>query len=205
MYKMNVFQWYRHRRRRAAVATGLYGAVVVQSRLPVFYETLGVADTIDGRFDLLTLHMFLITERLGAFGAEGHALAQALFDRMFRMMELNLRESGVGDLGIPKHIKKMMKAFNGRFHAYGEAVSVHGPDALRQALVRNVYRMANVASEGAAVDGTSQGGVPAGAFVMADYMFAVRHQFAGMTLEQLVSGPLCFPPVMAGHRETACA
>lgn len=181
---MNIFEWYRGRKARIEAAAHLYDMAVTQSRLPAFYEALGVTDSIDGRFDLLTVHIFLIMDRLGALGPEGRKTGQALFDRMFRAMELNLREAGVGDLGVPKHIKKMMKAFNGRLHSYAGAISAQNPDALQLALTRNVYR-----AEGEAI--------PAGVFDLTDYVLSVHRAFESMTLEQFQSGQIWFPPVLA--------
>lgn len=190
---MNILEWYRGRKARIEAAGRLHAMATAQSRLPDFYETLGVADTIDGRFDLLTVHVFLIMDRLGALGPEGRKTGQALFDRMFRAMELNLREAGVGDLGIPKHIKKMMKAFNGRIHSYAGAVSAQDADALQLALTRNVYR-----AEGEAI--------PAGVFELTDYILSTRRQFEGMTLEQFQSGQIWFPPILSQrHKEAAYA
>ena len=84
---------------------------MAQSRDPAFYEALGVADSVDGRFDLISLHTILVIERLEQFGKPGRKLAQTLFDTMFVTMDFTLREMGVGDLGVPKHMQKMMKAF----------------------------------------------------------------------------------------------
>ncbi len=125
--------------KRKDAAERLYQAVVDQSRQPVFYELYGVPDTVDGRFDLICLHTYLAMERLFEEGGKGRRLAQALFDRMFRTMDHTLREMGVGDLSVPKHIKRMMKGFNGRATAYQEAMLSEEPEDLEEALRRNLY------------------------------------------------------------------
>ncbi|MCD8496849.1 MAG: hypothetical protein LRZ85_01430 [Alphaproteobacteria bacterium] len=109
------------------------------SRRPPFYEALAVPDTMDGRYDLLLIHVFLILHRL-LDRADGKPsdLSQALFDVCFEDIDQALRESGVGDMKIGKHMKKMMLAFNGRMHAYEKASSI-GMDALEEAVARNLY------------------------------------------------------------------
>lgn len=83
----------------------IYGAIVAQARLPVFYRSLGVPDTLQGRFALLSLHLFAVLHRLKGEGREGLALAQALVDRFSSDMETVLREMGVSDLRIPKTVR----------------------------------------------------------------------------------------------------
>ncbi|MGB0719898.1 MAG: ubiquinol-cytochrome C chaperone family protein [Bdellovibrionales bacterium] len=117
-------------------ARDLYLCVMAQSRAPVFYEDFGVPDTFDGRFDVLSLHLFMVMEALRAHGAAGADLSQALFDVCFADMDQTLREMGIGDMGIPKHMRKMMTAFNGRMHAYQTGLE---QGDLRAALARNVY------------------------------------------------------------------
>ncbi len=128
----------RARRETGAVAARLYTAAVAQARAPAFYEA-GVPDTIDGRFDLLMLHLFLLMRRLRRDGAPGAALTQALFDTAFDDMDRTLREMGVGDLGVPRRIKAMARAFYGRAAAYDAALDAHGDSDLRTALGRNLF------------------------------------------------------------------
>jgi cytochrome b pre-mRNA-processing protein 3 len=124
-------------------ATRLYDHLVEAARRSEFYSDLGVPDTFDGRFEMMCLHMFAIEFRLKNETAQikpADQLAQALFDRMFIALDRNLREGGVGDLGVPKKIKRMMIALNGRCFAYTAAIGPDAaPDALNIALRRNVY------------------------------------------------------------------
>lgn len=121
-------------------AHGLYAALVGQARRSEFYSALGVADTVDGRFDMIVLHAALLLRRLTAEGRRSARLAQALFDLMFADMDRNLREMGVGDMGVGKRIKQMAKAFYGRAAAYEAALAEPGDAALAEALARNLYR-----------------------------------------------------------------
>lgn len=119
-------------------AVRVYAAILTQLRQPDFYKDYGVPDTLDGRFDLMILHMFLVMDRLLAEGAkEARDFNQALFDVTFADMDQGLREAGIGDMGVPKRMRKMMKGFNGRVHAYSAAVA--SDDALETALMRNLY------------------------------------------------------------------
>lgn len=137
------FRRFRERRRRESLAHALYSSIIVQSRLPEFFHTLAVPDTLDGRFDLVVLHAFLVMHRLKQAGRRGdeteaRELSQTLFDMMFADMDQNLREMGVGDMSIGKKIKQMARAFYGRVSAYEDGLAA-GDEALAAALLRNLY------------------------------------------------------------------
>ncbi len=132
-------------RRRAELrrlSDALMAEIVTRSRAPVFYERLGVADTVDGRFDMLALHAWLVLERLAAQGER--ALSQVLVDGFFVQFDEALREQGTGDLGMGRRMGHMGNAFFGRLKAYSEA---QDGAALAGALLRNVYRGAKAGIE----------------------------------------------------------
>ncbi len=164
----------------ASLAVTLYGAIVEQARQPGFYRDRGVPDTLDGRFDLLVLHAFLVLRRLNALGPEGQAMAQELADLIFTDMDGNLREIGVGDLSVGKRIKAMAKAFFGRLTVYDRALA-EGGDELTQALVRNLY-------------GTVAHPDPAQAALVAGYVRAADLLLAGQGADTLLKGQVSFPP-----------
>ena len=121
-------------------AVGLYAAVVEQARRPAFYTDMGVADTVDGRFDMIVLHLFLILNRFPREERQNPVL-RALLEEHFADMDNSLREIGVGDLSVPKKIHRMIDALYGRFENYEKAVGGATPvEALADALARNVYR-----------------------------------------------------------------
>lgn len=132
----------RLRRQHAHERAGseLYAAAVAAARDPRLYHALGVPDTLDGRFDLIALHAFLLVHRLQDAPAPGPALAQAVFDAMFADMDSNLREIGVGDLSVGKRVRAMWEAFHGRSKVYAAAVDAADRTALSTALERNVWR-----------------------------------------------------------------
>jgi len=117
------------------VARELYAIMVEQSRLPVFYTDYGVPDTVEGRFDLLALHVGLLLRRLGSGD-----LAQALVDVMFADMDVNLRETGVSDIMIGRRVRKLAEAFYGRLDVYARAVDSDDRAAMADALLRNLFR-----------------------------------------------------------------
>ncbi|MCB4770213.1 ubiquinol-cytochrome C chaperone [Ancylobacter sp. Lp-2] len=116
----------------------LYGVIVAQSRDPAYYTDYGVADSIAGRFEMILLHAFLLFHRLKDEGEAGKELGQRVFDAFCRDMDANLREMGVGDLTVPKKMKKVASAFYGRAGVYDAALAAED-GALAEALLRNVY------------------------------------------------------------------
>jgi cytochrome b pre-mRNA-processing protein 3 len=162
----------------------LYGAIVDQARLPTFYTDCGVPDTVGGRFDLIGLHAYLVMRCLKGMANERCAgLSQRLFDIMFADMDRNLREMGVGDLGVGKKVKEMAKAFYGRVKAYDEGLA-GGPDNLKDALRRNLFIETEPSDENVAQ--------------MAAYLVQSVAASNGWTIEQLEEGGLQFlaPPPM---------
>lgn len=163
-------------RSRRHAATALYGAAVAQARLPVFYLVGAVPDTLDGRFDLLALHVFLVLRRLRVGGAAAADLAQSVFDLMFADMDSNLREIGVGDLSVGRKVKTMAEALMGRIAAYDPGLTDH--EVLAEALRRNLYR-------GAAIE-------PAAVQFVARYVSAAANDLALQDTAALLDGRILF-------------
>lgn len=133
-----------HRQDQRIAAT-LYASAVDRARVPIFYRHFGVADTIDGRFDMVTLQVILLLNRFkGLTDKRVARLSQNVFDSMFMDMDRTLRELGVGDQGVPHRVKKMAQAFYGRLSAYDTALAAPDDTPLTEALIRNLYRGAEV-------------------------------------------------------------
>jgi len=158
----------------------LLKAITVQARLPAFYEELGVPDTLDGRFDLMALHGFLVFRALQGRGREGRVLAQDTTDLMFSAFDDAIRSLGVGDMGVPKRVKTMAKAYFGRSEAYDAALKADDREALGEAIRRNIYR-------GAEVD-------PGKVSAVADYVAAEAGRLGELPLERFQQGDLGFGP-----------
>ena len=129
----------------------LYGAAVAAAREPYLYERLGIPDTLDGRFDAITVYVFLLIRRLRSAPQPGPAVAQAVFDAMFSDMDTNLREMGVGDLGVGRRVRAMWEAFHGRANSYAAALDAGDEAGLEAALTRNVWRGAAPSGAAAAL------------------------------------------------------
>lgn len=125
-----------------AAADRLYAQAIGQARQPAFYLVSGVPDTPDGRFDMIALHVGLLLRRLRQDHQLTADFAQALFDLMFSDMDQNLREMGIGDIGVGKRIKAMAQAFYGRLAVYEAGLKNADDVELVAALSRNLYRNA---------------------------------------------------------------
>jgi cytochrome b pre-mRNA-processing protein 3 len=118
----------------------LYGAIVAQARSPDFYLAYGVPDTVEGRFDMIVLHLVLLFRRLAREPETTRGLTQGVFDRFCLDMDHNLREMGVSDLAVPRQMRQLGEAFYGRADAYDRALRADGDDQqLISALARNVF------------------------------------------------------------------
>jgi cytochrome b pre-mRNA-processing protein 3 len=122
----------------------IYGMIVAQAREPAFYQSYGVADTVNGRFEMIVVHLWLVLKRIRAI-PDASSFAQALFDYFCADLDANLRELGVGDLTVPKRMQAFGEAFYGRSAAYDLALT-EGEEALAMALDRNVLYGADLES-----------------------------------------------------------
>ncbi|WP_293904946.1 ubiquinol-cytochrome C chaperone family protein [Phenylobacterium sp.] len=157
----------------------LYASTVTQARSPGLYAGLGVPDTAEGRFEIYSLHVYLLLERLKEQGEQAGEVAQALFDAYIAALDDALRELGVGDLTVGKRMRKLGEAFYGRIQSYEKALAAL-PDAglLEALLARTVY--AGVETDQAAA--------------LAAYVVAQRGALAARPLEQVCAGDVAWRP-----------
>jgi cytochrome b pre-mRNA-processing protein 3 len=144
--KAMIFPLFRRSGRPDTIST-LYGMIVAQARFPCFYRDYAVADTVNGRFELIVL-LTLVLDRLAQDPAL-QSLGQEVFDRFCQDMDHNLREMGVGDLKVPKEMRRMGEAFYGRAQAYRAALAAPDNGLLIEALERNIYAGSPAASSAA--------------------------------------------------------
>jgi cytochrome b pre-mRNA-processing protein 3 len=128
-----------NRRTNRAVTDVLYGEIVAAARQPLFYAAYNVPDTPLGRFEMLSLHLFLILHRLRSEEGTAKDIAQELTDEFFLDVDHSLRELGIGDHGIPRRVKKLGRMFYGRANAYGQALERGDRPALAASLMRNIH------------------------------------------------------------------
>jgi cytochrome b pre-mRNA-processing protein 3 len=127
------------RSRRDRTISALYGAIVAQARRPAFYRSFGVPDSLEGRLEMILLHAALLLRRLRAESPEIREMGQRVFDHFCSDMDDNLRELGVGDLTVPKQIRRIGEAFYGRAAAYDAALDSRDEGALAGSLARNIF------------------------------------------------------------------
>jgi cytochrome b pre-mRNA-processing protein 3 len=157
----------------------LYGTIVAQARAPAFYRAYGVPDTINGRFEMVVLHMVLVLRRLESEPAPLRRHGQALFNRFCADMDGSLREMGVGDLAVPVKMRKIGQAFYGRQAAYAAALAGGDPEALAAVLASDVFGW--------------ESGMPPGAGRLASYMRAAIGHLAGCDGESIGRAEFGFP------------
>ena len=122
-----------------ATAETLYALAADQARTPAFYTRLGVADRIDARFELYTLHVLLLVMRLREMDEEGGDVGQALFDTYVSALDHALRELGVSDVAVGKKMRKLGEALYGRMSAYEKALREGDHDGFQASIARNVF------------------------------------------------------------------
>jgi cytochrome b pre-mRNA-processing protein 3 len=166
------------RSRRALNIDALYGMIVAQARLPAFYRGYGVPDTVDGRLDMIVLHLVLVLRALALPGGAPSPLGQQLFDRFCEDIDANFREMGVGDLAVPKKMQKVAEAFYGRAQAYESALAVEQSGELEAAVARNVFGAADT---------------PLGARSLAAYMRQASARLGRQPPEQWARREIDFP------------
>ena len=138
---------FRAKKNRSFIDT-IHGDIVAASRQSAFYAEYGVPDTLEGRFELLTLHAALVLRHLAGMPDPGPEMAQDLSNAVFRHFDIALREMGVSDQTVPKRIKTMAAAFLGRSSAYDAALRQGSDQQLAIVLARNIYGRAPVTEAG---------------------------------------------------------
>lgn len=155
----------------------LYAPIVGQARQPAFFLDYGVPDTPDGRYGLMVLHVFLFAWRLREADLEAKRAAQQVCDRFFAEMDQALRDLGVGDMSVPKRIRKVAGFYAGASEAYAQALASGSEVDLAAALVRNVY----IDADGA------------GARHLAAYTVRAASNLADTPVTTLLAGRVPFP------------
>lgn len=172
----------RTRRANRLLANRLYEQIVATARQPVFYAELGVPDTPLGRFEMLSVHMILFLRRVRG-EKELAAIAQQVTDEFFLDVDHALRELGIGDMGLPKRMKKLARMFYGRAASYGDALDSADDSALREALARNIM------PDSAAWKGQNR---------LCSYVRDSASHLASIPHDEIARGNVGFPPVASG-------
>jgi cytochrome b pre-mRNA-processing protein 3 len=168
--------------RRPAKTAGqaLYASAARQSRRPGFYSRMGAPDTAEGRFEIYSLHVLLLLHRLKGQGDQARETSQAAFDAFVQALDDALREMGVGDVAVPKRMKRLAGAFYGRVKAYDEALSLLPDTAPLQALVGRTILLDVEGGDAAA---------------LAAYAAEARRTLAAIPTQSLLEGRVSWPEV----------
>ena len=134
-----VFGFLGRKKTNSRVVKDIYEAITMAARQPELYRTMGVPDTVMGRFEIVSAHVIVFLRRAREGTPALAALAQDVVDSFFEDMDHSLRELGIGDLGVPKRMKKLASMFYGRADSYGQALDNGNVEALAAALKRNLY------------------------------------------------------------------
>jgi cytochrome b pre-mRNA-processing protein 3 len=167
----------RERNANRAIAAALYDSIVAAARQEHFYSDWQVPDMPLGRFEMLSLHMFLFQRRMRSEGPS-RDIAQVLIDDFFQDVDHSLRELGIGDTGVPKRMKKLAKMYFGRTAAYSEALDLGDLEALSAALTRNVRPDAGEWPE---------------ARLLAEYVMEADRGLAAQSDEAICAGSVTYP------------
>lgn len=178
----------RERRANRAIVDALYATIVAAARQPHFYSDWGVPDTPLGRFEMLSLHVFLFLHRLRSETGTAVEIAQEVVDFFFLDVDHSLRELGIGDAGVPKRMKKLARMFYGRTGSYSESLDAGDRSAFAAALGRNI--MPETADW-------------PGSLPLAVYAFAANEALAGQQTAAIASGVVEFPSAGEGAVDAA--
>jgi cytochrome b pre-mRNA-processing protein 3 len=176
IFAMPPWSFLSERARLRQSATELYGSIVAQARDPVPYRDLAVPDTPEVRLEMLLLHLALVLLRLAEDGAATSRFSRALTEAFVSDMDASMREMGIGDLTVPRKVKKAVAALYDRMQGYREALA--GPDEPLRGLIANCVF----------TDPSARG-----AGRLASYARQVRSVLAGQPLTDLLSGRIAFP------------
>ena len=177
----NMFKYYNKKKLRKKTAHEIYGSIVTQARKPLFYAQWHIPDTVEGRFELLVMHMSLVLHRLKDGGQETKELGRLVAETFIDDLDNSFREMGVGDLKVPKKMKTASEAYFGRLQSYSAALDGDGDSDMIDTLVRNID------------DSESPG--PINMSALADYMLRSARVLSELELEEISGRRLVFAEV----------
>ncbi len=187
--------WLKTRSDRRRIARSLYGSIVAQAREPAFYTAWGVPDTLQGRFEMIALHLVLALRRLRAEGRAGDRLARALTETCMVDLDDAMREMTFGDLAVPREVKRAVTALLDRHRAYLAALDAPGSVALAATLQAQLAYL----GAGRGRDGEADQGANAVLDVqgLADYVRKTASALDGQPGSPILDGQLTWPQVSA--------
>lgn len=178
-----VFGFFGKKNSNGVIVERQYALLTASARQPALYADLGVPDTVMGRFEMLTLVLILYFRRTRSSARSGQEIAQEIIDAFFEDVDHSIRELGVGDVGVPKRMKKLAGMFYGRLESYSAALEIRDAAALALALERNIFPETPV--------------VPDRMVGLAAYALQVEQALAQAPEDVIETGNLGFPQAAA--------
>ena len=175
-----IWNLFKRKKANQALVGQQYAKITEAARSPVFYESMDVPDTVMGRFEMISVHLLLYLRRTGAAGPAANGIAQEVVDAFFEDVDHSIRELGIGDMGVPKRMKKLARMFYGRIKSYGQALGEGNTDELAQALRRNIH--------------PDQPETAPKMHALADWMMRTTRELEDTQEDVLARGQLAFPP-----------
>lgn len=204
-----MLKWFRARGANARKAKQLYGAVVAAARRPEFYRDYGVPDTLNGRYEMIVLVLFQLLERLRSEGSAAEETSRLTLEAFFTDMDDCMREIGVGDLSVPKKVKKAAAGFYDRAKSYRAALDAGDMGAMAAVFATFIEGQDAIlaGSEGAdaiSLDATLAPGpsraAPTGLSIrferLAAHAFRQRDALASADAETVLAGKAFATPVL---------
>lgn len=186
-----MFGLFGKREERLAPVAALFGRLAEASRQPALYLGGGIPDSFEGRFESLTLHVFLVLRRLRELPEPAGDAAQDLVDACFAYLDLGLRNGGTSDIAVPKRMKKIGQMFYGRVRAYEAALASGQTDELVDALRRNA---STSPADQAPADQPPVAPLSGdGAAWLAAYVVGAQAHLASLDLDALLNSDPLFP------------
>lgn len=191
--------WIKRNARLRRIGAELYERIVAQARQPALFRDLGVPDTMEGRFELIVLHIVLVLERLKREGSEGQLLGQAVLERLIADMDDALRQIGIGDMGVPRRVQRAAAAVRERVRDYAPGLDPHpsretAPKRLEDAFCEHIYGAGNAAQSPIVLSYATR---------LADYARSSRAALDGVSSSDLLAGRLDFADVESGRARPA--
>lgn len=180
-----VFGLFRRKKTNQHIVAAIYERLTASSRHPTLYETMGAPDTVMGRFEMIAAHMVIFFRRTGQGRPAVRDLAQEIVDAFFEDIDHSIREIGIGDMGVPKRMKKFARMFYGRYESYAEAIDAGDREALRAALARNIYPPQRDGSPNPAARDVAP---------LADYFLSRAADLMSVTDEDILAGRVAIRP-----------
>ncbi len=151
----------------------IYGGLMTHARNRVFYEHFGVPDSVMGRFDMLAMHVYMLTRRLAQENKPvARELSQDVFDLFVGDIERALRQIGIGDTTVPKRKKRLVHSFYAQIEDFDPLLETSDKSELANSVARRYFKDA-------------ENGNPS---ALADYMIETANHLNQISLDKFLAG-----------------